>query len=120
MHFSARTSSYQQLIGCNVGSYAKPGTTSVSRNVTINGHRTSLRLQSEMWDAIDEICRRERLSIHEFCSRIALQRNSRSLTSEVRVYTMAYYRAAASDEGHVRAGHGVLEQQHMRIEAQAS
>jgi predicted DNA-binding ribbon-helix-helix protein len=91
-----------------VGSFAKPGTTSVSRNVTINGHRTSLRLQTEMWEAIDEICRRERISIHEFCSRIAQQRNSRSLTSEVRVFTMSYYRAAANDEGHRRAGHGPL------------
>ncbi len=101
-----------------MGSFAKPGSTSVSRNVTINGHRTSLRLQSEMWEAIDEICRRERLSIHEFCSRIAQQRASRSLTSEVRVFTMSYYRAAASDEGHRRAGHGILEM--MQPEARAT
>ena len=91
-----------------MGSFAKPGATSISRNVTINGHRTSLRLQNEMWEAIDEICRRERLSIHEFCSRIAQHRNTRSLTSEVRVFTMSYYRAAANDEGHRRAGHGLL------------
>ena len=108
---------YQQLIRCTVGSFAKLGMTSVSRNVTINGHRTSLRLQSEMWEAIDEICRRERMTIHEFCSRIAQQRNARSLTSEVRVYTMTYYRAAASDEGHRRAGHGGLSEQAASAEA---
>ena len=98
-----------------MGSFGK-GMTSVSRNVTINGHRTSLRLQSEMWEAIDEICRRERLSIHEFCSRIAEHRNSRSLTSEVRVFTMSYYRAAANDEGHRRAGHGILNEAAPRVE----
>jgi predicted DNA-binding ribbon-helix-helix protein len=91
-----------------VGIVAKLGMTSVSRNVTIQGHRTSLRLQKEMWDAIDEICRRERLSIHQLCSRIAEGRGGRSLTSEVRVFTIGYFRAAASDEGHVRAGHGML------------
>jgi predicted DNA-binding ribbon-helix-helix protein len=61
-----------------------------------------------MWDAIDEICRRERLSIHQLCTRIAERRGERSLTSEVRVYVIGYFRAAASDEGHLRAGHGPL------------
>lgn len=91
-----------------MGSVAKLELSSVSRNVTIQGHRTSLRLQKEMWDAIDEICRRERLSIHQLCSRIAERRGERSLTSEVRVYAISYFRAAANDEGHLRAGHGVL------------
>ncbi len=89
-------------------SVAKSEMNSVSRNVTIQGHRTSLRLQKEMWDAIDEICRRERLSIHQLCSRIAEHRGARSLTSEVRVYAISYFRAAANDEGHLRAGHGLL------------
>ena len=81
---------------------------SLSRNVTIAGHRTSLRLQREMWEAIDEICQRERVSIHELCTRIARGKKSRSLTAEVRVFTVGYFRAAAIDEGHVRAGHGAL------------
>lgn len=93
-----------------MGAVAKANPYSVSRNVTIHGHRTSLRLQREMWEAIDEICRRERLTIHELCSRIASQKNGRSLTSEVRVYTIAYFRAAADDEGHRRAGHGALSE----------
>jgi predicted DNA-binding ribbon-helix-helix protein len=91
-----------------VVSVAKLEPSSISRNVTIQGHRTSLRLQKEMWDAIDEICRRERLSIHQLCSRIAERRGERSLTSEVRVYAIGYFRSAANDEGHLRAGHGVL------------
>ncbi|HEY1723375.1 MAG TPA: ribbon-helix-helix domain-containing protein [Magnetospirillaceae bacterium] len=91
-----------------MGSVAKSESSSISRNVTIQGHRTSLRLQKEMWDAIDEICRRERLSIHQLCSRIAERRNGRSLTSEVRVYAVDYFRAACNDEGHLRAGHGQL------------
>jgi len=81
---------------------------SLSRNVTIAGHRTSLRLQREMWEAIDEICQREGISIHELCTRIALAKKTRSLTAEVRVFTVSYFRAAANDEGHVRAGHGPL------------
>lgn len=85
-----------------------PSLSSISRNVTIAGHRTSIRLQTEMWDAIDEICRRERISLHQLCTRIAEGKSARSLTSEVRVFVVSYYRAAADDEGHRRAGHGTL------------
>ena len=91
-----------------MGSVAKSNGTSISRNVTIHGHRTSLRLQHEMWDALDEICRRESLTLHDLCSRIADGRKDRSLTSEVRVFAIGYFREAASDEGHARAGHGRL------------
>ena len=42
----------------------------LSRNVTVNGHRTSLRLEQASWDALDDICRNEGLSMHELCSMI--------------------------------------------------
>lgn len=89
-------------------SFTSSNSVSVSRNVTISGHRTSIRLQREMWDAIEEICRREKITLHQLCSRIAESKASRSLTSEVRVFVVSYYRAAADDEGHRRAGHGAL------------
>jgi len=38
--------------------------TLVSRNVTIGGHRTSCRLEPFMWDALYDICARERVTIH--------------------------------------------------------
>lgn len=84
--------------------------TAKSRNVTVRGHRTSLRLQQDLWDAIEEICARERLTIHEFCTRIADNKHVGSLTSHVRVYTLCYFREAATDEGHTRAGHGAYPQ----------
>jgi predicted DNA-binding ribbon-helix-helix protein len=91
-----------------VGSFSQPNGASVSRNVTISGHRTSIRLQREMWDALEEICRRERVNLHQLCSRIAETKSGRSLTSEVRVFAIGYFRAAANDEGHRSAGHGAL------------
>ena len=81
--------------------------TLVSGNVTIAGHRTSLRLEPEMWDALKGVCARERLSIHEVCSRIdARRQDGTSLTSAVRTFMVKYYQGAATDEGHQRAGHG--------------
>ncbi len=81
--------------------------TLVSGNVTIAGHRTSLRLEPEMWDALKGICNRERLSIHEVCTRIDERRqDGTSLTSAVRTFMVKYFQLATTEEGHERAGHG--------------
>jgi len=46
----------------------------VSRNVTIAGHRTSIRLEADMWEALFEICRREGKTVHAICSVVDGQR----------------------------------------------
>ena len=78
----------------------------VSGNVTISGHRTSIRLDPEMWDGYEEICRREGCTIHEICSMVDQRRQGSSLTAALRVFIMLYFRAAATEDGHVEAGHG--------------
>ena len=84
-----------------------PRSTLVSRNVTISGHRTSVRLEPEMWSGLTEICRREGGSLHEICTVVALRKGENtSLTAAIRVFVMAYYRAASTEDGHTKAGHG--------------
>jgi predicted DNA-binding ribbon-helix-helix protein len=82
--------------------------TLVSRNVSLQDRRTSVRLEPAMWEALDEICRREGRNINELCGMIDRQRRESKLTAAIRVFVMAYYRAASTDEGHVGAGHGIL------------
>ena len=84
-----------------------PRSTLISRNITISGHRTSVRLEPEMWSGLTEICRREGSSLHEVCSAVAIRKSENtSLTAAIRVFVMAYYRAAATEEGHAKVGHG--------------
>lgn len=84
-----------------------PRSTLVSRNVTVSGKRTSVRLEPEMWDGLQEICRRERSTMHQIVSSISLQKQDRtSLTAAIRVFIMRYYRMAAAEDGHGKAGHG--------------
>ena len=60
-----------------------------------------------MWSSLREISRREECKIHDICSLIQLRKNpNTSLTAAIRVFLMLYYRAAATDEGHRKAGHG--------------
>ncbi len=90
-----------------------------SQNIMIAGHRTSMRLEPSMWDALEDIGRREALTVNQLCTRIKerLEEQSRrrgvpaaeadvTLTSAVRVFIAAYYRRACTEDGHNRAGHG--------------
>jgi len=84
--------------------------TLVSRNITVLGRRTSVRLEPEMWNSLREIARREQCRIHDICSLISLRKNpNTSLTAAIRVFLMLYYRAAATEDGHSRAAHGSFE-----------
>lgn len=82
--------------------------TLVSRNVSLNGRRTSLRLEREMWDALDEICAREGWTLHAVCAHVENRRRERTLTAGIRVYVLQYYRQAATEDGHAAIGHGRL------------
>lgn len=78
----------------------------VNRNVTANRGRTSMRLEPELWDALHEICERERLSLGEVVRRIEKRGHPGGRTSAVRVHVLEYFRAAATELGHRSAGHG--------------
>src|ERR1700760_4431918 len=80
--------------------------TLVNRNITVVGRRTSVRLEPAMWDALEEICLREGKSMNQLATEICRGRSESSLTAAIRVFLIQYFRAAASDEGHRRAGHG--------------
>lgn len=76
----------------------------ISRNVTVDGHRTSLRLEPETWAALDEICQLEETNVHALCSLIERHRRGTSRTSAVRVFIVSYFRAAARGVGRPPAG----------------
>ncbi len=86
-----------------------------SRNVCVNGRRATLRLERAVWEALEEVSLRESVSVNDLCALIAerLSRNRRleedeasNLTSAVRVFVTAYFREAATEDGHGAAGHG--------------
>lgn len=78
----------------------------VSRNVTVSGRRTSVRLEPEMWDGLMEICRREGISTHQLTTLVDRCRHRSSLTAKLRVFILAYFRAASTEAGHAQVGHG--------------
>lgn len=78
-----------------------------AKNVTIGGRRTSMRLEPPLWSALEEIAQREGLSVNEICSMVAETRHSKAnVTGAVRTFIAAYFRDAATEDGHRTAGHG--------------
>jgi predicted DNA-binding ribbon-helix-helix protein len=69
--------------------------TLVNRNVTVAGHRTSVRLERAMWDALRQVCEREQKSLNCVVTEIAREQVESSLTAAIRVYVLSYFRAAA-------------------------
>ena len=84
----------------------RANSTLICRNVTMNGRRTSLRLEREMWAALQEIAEREGTSLSDLCGELDRDRRESSLTAGVRVFIVSYFRAAATEDGHRLAGHG--------------
>jgi predicted DNA-binding ribbon-helix-helix protein len=80
----------------------------ISRNVMGPARRTSMRLEPELWEALEEMSWRERASVRELVRRLAAVASAGGRTSAVRVGILQYYRAAATEEGHRAAGHGSL------------
>lgn len=86
----------------------RPESSLVNRNVFIGDRRTSLRLEPLMWDALADVARREGMSVHEVCAMVDERRQASSLTAAIRVFILAYFRAAATEDGHAAVGHGTL------------
>jgi predicted DNA-binding ribbon-helix-helix protein len=80
----------------------------VNRNVKALRGRTSMRLEPELWAALEEICRRERTAVGDVVKRVDTAGFPGGRTSAVRVYVLNYFRQAATDAGHQSAGHGSL------------
>lgn len=68
-------------------------TSLVTKNVRIGERRTSVRLEPQLWAALEEIAEREQKSLSEICTLIAAVRRVRGgFTSALRVYIIEYFR----------------------------
>jgi predicted DNA-binding ribbon-helix-helix protein len=66
-----------------------------------------MRLESSLWEALEEIARREGGSVNDLCGRIDARRGDMSLTGAVRAALVSYYREELETvESHVHKDSG--------------
>ena len=67
----------------------------IDGNIVVDGHRTSVRLEPEMWAALKEVANCEDCTVNELASLIKRRKKaSQNFTSAIRVYLMMHYRKA--------------------------
>jgi predicted DNA-binding ribbon-helix-helix protein len=54
-----------------------------------------MRLEPQLWDALEEICQRERMTLADLVRRIEQDGHPGGRTSAVRVHVLGYFRHAA-------------------------
>jgi predicted DNA-binding ribbon-helix-helix protein len=67
----------------------------IRRNVRIENRRTSVKMEREMWEALNEICERSGRSIHDVCAEVRRAGDGANFTSLLRVYILNCYRQVA-------------------------
>jgi predicted DNA-binding ribbon-helix-helix protein len=75
----------------------------VIRNVVVGGHRTSVRLEPAMWEALADIARHRQQTLRDLVTQIERDRTASSLTAAIRVYIVEFYRSVAVQAGLVSA-----------------
>ncbi len=64
----------------------------LKRSLTLAGHKTSLALEAEFWEALEEIADTQNTTLAALVSKIDADRTTRNMSSAVRLAVLAYYR----------------------------
>lgn len=62
----------------------------VNRNITVDGHRTSIRLEPEFWAGLADIAQSEDLTIDQLCTEVDHGAGDLSRTAAIRVFITSY------------------------------
>lgn len=64
----------------------------LKRNVRVGERRTTIVLEAYVWDCIDNMLQREKVSLDHFCNYIDSVRIDSSMASSARLVVLAYFR----------------------------
>ena len=78
----------------------------IKRSVVLNGHKTSVSLEDQFWNAMRDIAKERQVSVGQLIASIDHDRRHANLSSVLRLFVLGYYReqfeGAASDHGRRR------------------
>jgi predicted DNA-binding ribbon-helix-helix protein len=83
----------------------------IKRSIVIAGHKTSVSLEDQFWDALREIATARGTPVGTLVSSIDVDRQHNNLSSTIRLFVLDHYRAQTdarrSAEGPMKKGHPV-------------
>lgn len=75
----------------------------VKRSIVIAGHKTSVSLEDEFWDALKEIAGRRNVTLSDLVASIDASRSQGNLSSAIRLFVLDYFRSSDSSGSHQAA-----------------
>ena len=67
----------------------------VKRSFTIDGHRTSISLESAFWEALKDVAKTKHMPVAQLVQTIDRDRGEGGLSSAVRIWLLDHYRSGA-------------------------
>ena len=82
----------------------------VMRSLSVGQSRTSVRMEPLMWALYDEMIKREHRTQREVSAKVRelATHFDINFTAALRSYVTRYFYEAATEQGHLSAGHGTL------------
>lgn len=69
----------------------------IKRSLVVDGHKTSVSLENEFWDALNEIATVEKTNRSRLVRKIDGDRKNVNLSSAIRVFVFSYFLAQSRD-----------------------
>lgn len=80
----------------------------IKRSIVISAHKTSVSLEDEFWSGLKEIAGIHKMTLSNLVSTINTQRREANLSSAIRLYVLAHFRAPMTAALSDRAGTGMI------------
>src|SRR5438067_12216661 len=64
----------------------------IKRSIVVGGHKTSVSLEGDFWDALKESARVNRVTLSDLVGSLDEQRQHGNLSSSVRLFVLNHYR----------------------------
>ena len=82
---------FQKFLGTSEASLFLRLNKLVKRNITINGKRTSVTMEPQVWQILHDIAAEQNCTIHDLCTMIHERKSENSnLASAIRVFLISY------------------------------
>ena len=70
----------------------------IKHSIMLNGHKTSVSLEDQFWEGLREIATRDNVAVSTLVERIDLGRSGNNLSSAIRVFVLAHFRARTGQQ----------------------
>jgi predicted DNA-binding ribbon-helix-helix protein len=79
----------------------------IKRSIVVGGHKTSVSLEDDFWDALKGIAREQRVTLSDLVGSLDGQRHHGNLSSTLRLFVLNHYRRRVEADGTEHAGAGI-------------